>query len=177
MSLTEDGLEELRTVLRNASVRTHEGLPDTIGPDEVYEKSRSMESNICRDWEILNTIINNHWHVIQNRWRRKSKAKRRAILLQAWPNMPSSHRPDLEVWRRGHRGTVDIGDPEMAIFMWPHINLEDLAKDEPLLLMAHDESRRKLIRTSRFTPDEKVPTYFPGNPAGKAALLARVFGF
>ncbi|KAI1476990.1 hypothetical protein F4774DRAFT_391046 [Daldinia eschscholtzii] len=59
------------------------------------------------------------------------------MLLGLWSDMPLSHRPDLAVYRN----PVPIKEMSMSPFMWPYINLEDLCKTEPLLLMVQARAR------------------------------------
>jgi hypothetical protein len=72
-------------------------------PDEVRQESRKRATKILTDWETLNKIIERHEERIQKRWRQKTKAKRRQILLCAWPNMPKMHRPDFDAFKKGRR--------------------------------------------------------------------------
>jgi hypothetical protein len=72
-------------------------------PDEVRQESRKRATKILADWETLNKIIERHEERIQKRWRQKTKAKRRQILLSAWPKMPKMHRPDFDAFTKGRR--------------------------------------------------------------------------
>ncbi|KAI1799563.1 hypothetical protein F4811DRAFT_543115 [Daldinia bambusicola] len=47
--------------------------------------------------------------------------------------MSPSHRPDLALYRN----PVPVEKADLAPFMWPSINLEDLCKPDPVLLMIH----------------------------------------
>ncbi|KAI1096101.1 hypothetical protein F5B19DRAFT_220510 [Rostrohypoxylon terebratum] len=70
----------------------------------------------------------------------KSKAKRKALLLNAWPEMPQTHRPDVKTWlslRNGH----ELTDADTLALMWPNFNCEDLSSKETLLLILHQRAR------------------------------------
>ncbi|XXG94769.1 hypothetical protein Hte_001027 [Hypoxylon texense] len=86
-----------------------------------------------------------------------SRNKRKAVLLEAWLNMPEHHRPDLVAWTAEPQDEVPIQDQDPAPFLWPHINLEDLCKTEPLLLML--DSRAKGAPQD-FLPKDLEPTTF-----------------
>ncbi|KAI0135245.1 hypothetical protein F4814DRAFT_400328 [Daldinia grandis] len=51
--------------------------------------------------------------------------------------MPPPHRPDIAVYR----GLIPIKQWDVNPLMWPYINLEDLSKTEPLLLMLNSRGR------------------------------------
>ncbi|KAI0889849.1 uncharacterized protein GGS22DRAFT_194190 [Annulohypoxylon maeteangense] len=74
------------------------------------------------------------------RWLSKSKAKRKALLSKAWPDMPPTHRPDIETWQSLHNGHP-LEDKDTLALMWPSLNVEDLSNKETLLLMLHQRAR------------------------------------
>ncbi|GFF99300.1 hypothetical protein IFM61392_00759 [Aspergillus lentulus] len=106
-------------------------------PDEVRQESRKRAAKILADWETLNKIIERHEERIHKRWRQKTKAKRRHILLSAWPNMPKMHRPDFDAFKKGRR------QESTEAYMWPCINLEDLEQTRPLLLLLNARARHQ----------------------------------
>ncbi|KAI1407868.1 hypothetical protein F5Y13DRAFT_205668 [Hypoxylon sp. FL1857] len=101
------------------------------------------------DQDNLFTIVARHEGMIRKRWSQKSKPKRKALLLQAWPDMSVMHRPDVEVWRSESLNLAQVEEEELdkllEPFLWPHLNLEDMCKTEPLLLMLNSRAR--------YTPD------------------------
>ncbi|GIJ99507.1 hypothetical protein Aspvir_001639 [Aspergillus viridinutans] len=105
--------------------------------DEVRQESRKRATKILSDWETLNKIIERHEERIQKRWRQKTKAKRRQILLSAWPNMSKMHRPDFDAFKKGRR------EESREAYLWPYINLEDLEQTRPLLLLLNARSRHQ----------------------------------
>ncbi|KAI2629626.1 hypothetical protein GGR54DRAFT_585868 [Hypoxylon sp. NC1633] len=121
-----------------------------LSPDEVRERAQKMAQYIFDCWETLQLIITYHEEAIQKRWVQKSKAKRKAILLQAWPEMPLSHTPDVEVWNANLHSDTPTEELNNAAFKWPWMNLEELCKTEPLLLMLKFRGRNSPANFTRF---------------------------
>ena len=63
------------------------------------ERNQRLQT-IASSWQKLNSILISHEAVIQKRWRSKTASKRRAILLNAWPDMVQARRPDWDAWSR-----------------------------------------------------------------------------
>ncbi|KAH8668776.1 hypothetical protein BX600DRAFT_435293 [Xylariales sp. PMI_506] len=114
-------------------------LPTTLA-DELNTTARSYSKQIFTEWNTLKDIVLRHEDTLQKRWLQKSKVKRRAILKQAWgePAMAQSHRPNIAAFR------AKLDNPDLhqdrQLFLWPTINLEDLSKPEPLLLLLSSRS-------------------------------------
>ncbi|KAI1415065.1 hypothetical protein F5Y13DRAFT_187750 [Hypoxylon sp. FL1857] len=123
-------------------VRPNAGLtPEKISVSEVRQKSSSIIPRLWKNFNKLQTIIERHERSIQRRWKKKPKAKRHDALRRAWGSSPpiaTKHRPDVGCVRNQHR---NIGPAERSYFMWPTINLEDLGKTEPLLLLLNSRGR------------------------------------
>ncbi|KAI0842201.1 hypothetical protein F5Y06DRAFT_307007 [Hypoxylon sp. FL0890] len=100
-------------------------------------------------FDNLFLIVAQHEAIIRKRWYQKSKSKRKALLLEAWPSMAPTRRADLDLWRSEHFKTTPIEegkvDEILEPFLWPYINLEDMCKLEPLLMMLNSRAR--------FSPD------------------------
>ncbi|KAI1635615.1 hypothetical protein F4809DRAFT_663902 [Biscogniauxia mediterranea] len=110
-------------------------IGDIVTPEQVEDASARLASRILDNYKKLSSIVRQYEAKIQTRWIKKSKLKRRQIILKAWPQIPTHHRPDVRDW-----GKSIV--PEEALYKWPHINLEDLAKKEPLLLMLNSRGHR-----------------------------------
>ncbi|KAI1337758.1 hypothetical protein F5Y15DRAFT_143279 [Xylariaceae sp. FL0016] len=104
-----------------------------------HEKARPMVRRLFKNWETLSTMVERFEGNIQKRWLKKSELKRKALLLAAWPDMPKSHRPDLAAFKVKKGRDLKAKDP--TPYLWPNINLEDLSKDRPLLLMINSRGR------------------------------------
>ncbi|KAH7347635.1 hypothetical protein B0T11DRAFT_143287 [Plectosphaerella cucumerina] len=93
-------------------------------------------------WDMLRKVVESHELIIRNRWLQKSKAKRKALLKLAYrgPEMPAEHLPDVAVWLSSQSGE-EIARAKDDYFLMPHMNLEDLSRNEPLLLLLNSRGR------------------------------------
>jgi hypothetical protein len=89
----------------------------------------------------LHDILDRHKEVLQKRWNKKSKEKRKKMLLTAWPKMPSTHCPDFKALQRWQKQCASArirprpyDSKSKDAFLWPYINLKDLTKGNTLLL-------------------------------------------
>jgi hypothetical protein len=112
-------------------------------PDEVGQKARGLSQTIFRDWNDLNSIVERHEETLRKRWGKKSKEQKKKILLAAWPNMSTQHRPDLEAWRKESPAQRAKGSKFRAAYLWPYINLEDLMKPKSLLIFLNSRGRHQ----------------------------------
>jgi hypothetical protein len=146
--LSDEAASDDETAFRDIDWSNTADFFDSISPnlprptsfptaDEVRQESRKRATKILSDWEALNKIIERHEERIQKRWRQKTKAKRRQILLSAWPNMSKMHRPDFDAFKKGRR------EESREAYLWPYINLEDLEQTRPLLLLLNARSRHQ----------------------------------
>ncbi|KAF2469970.1 uncharacterized protein BDR25DRAFT_325730 [Lindgomyces ingoldianus] len=131
--------------------------------EEVRQKARSFSEKLLKDWQTLNAIIERHKEVIRKRWISKSKGKREQILLDAWPNMSTKHRPDVESYLQGNPARHSMTTKFQEAYMWPYVNLEDLTK--PNLLSVFLNSRGR-----------KYPHEFVHSDLELAALVLRLVG-
>jgi hypothetical protein len=79
--------------------------------------------------------------VIRKRWAKRNRQQRLKLLLDAWPEMPVSHRPDFKAFRKETPAQRSLSTKHQACFIWPYINQEDLSKPEPLLLLLNSRGR------------------------------------
>lgn len=147
----------LRTLIKEAADTIH----DRISLDELPAircEIRQTAERIYRNWRILEDIVQRHEATIQKRWTNKSKIKRRELLLTTWPNMSHDHRPDIALENTPYSKELKqdtsrllLGIPRKQklyegtrreAFLMPYINLHDLTKTEPLLLMINSRARR-----------------------------------
>jgi hypothetical protein len=105
-----------------------------ISPSMVATIARHASKfgrNICGDYRTLNAIITRHESLIRKRWLKKSTAQRRTVLLEAWPQMAQSHRPDCSEICENLKealGPANKRNLPSEACLWPYINLEDLLK-------------------------------------------------
>jgi hypothetical protein len=105
----------------------HKTLPgDPITLEELKREATESSESISKDYNILNKTLKRYEEVIRTRWAKKTRSQRKEILENAWQSRISvHHRPDLEEYRRSHL-KIKSDDSKKVVYMWPHINLEDL---------------------------------------------------
>lgn len=156
-----------------------------ISRSQLEAEARPLAQRIYENWKLLKSIVERHEATVQGRWLKKSKVKRRAILLRLWPGMPVDHRPDQVAYQkslrdqpvRGIKYPVAEGSPHHAIFMMPYINQQDLCRAEPLLLMVNARARNP---PGGFANKDLEPSKFAFRTASVQlphALLTHVMNF
>ncbi|VUC36830.1 unnamed protein product [Clonostachys rosea] len=115
-------------------------LPPHMTEKEFRTKAKSHAKSIFEAHDTIRAILARHSGLIQNRWCKKKKAQKIAILEHAWPGMAKTHRPDLALWRRRFL-TKRVGqytEDETKCFKCPYINHEDLVKPRTMMLLLHE---------------------------------------
>ncbi|KAL1867355.1 hypothetical protein VTK73DRAFT_4202 [Phialemonium thermophilum] len=112
---------------------------DTTTPESVRIHAETAGAAIIRDWNWLKRIVARHGEALQKRWLAKNRAKRRAALLKAGPYLhrlarPAIHLDDLE-------GITDVQALVEKVLLPHYMNLEDLVKSEPVLLLFNSRAR------------------------------------
>ncbi|KAJ4423897.1 hypothetical protein N0V82_001483 [Gnomoniopsis sp. IMI 355080] len=145
--------------------------PDRISFDEAHSEADLMSRRVWKDFEQLKAIIERHETIIQKRWAKKSTTKRKQVLQSAWTAtsdpapepMAEMHRPDWYYLRNmcdfkiGCFCGQPIEEKKRHLFFWPRLNLEDLTKFEPLLLLLNARGRHT---PSTFAFSDLEPVYF-----------------
>jgi hypothetical protein len=108
---------------------------------KVRQEARDRSENIFTDWTTLHKILERHEEVFRKRWMKKTMEQRKRILLAAWPNMSSTHRPDFQALRRETPQQRNSGTRFRDAFLWPYINLEDLSSSKLLPLFLTSRGR------------------------------------
>jgi len=116
-------------------------VPKVLSPEEVRSEAGERRRNLFASYDTLHDILERHETMIQKRWLKKSRQQRQAILLEFWPSMPGSHRPDFEAFMKETPQQRDRGTQYRDSFMWPHVNQEDLLKPKTLLLLLNSRGR------------------------------------
>jgi len=119
-----------------------ENLPPSIvtSIDQVSTESKEMVQKIFEDYAHLHALVVSNERLIQKRWMKMTRTRRREILLAAWPDISSVHRPDLAAFRQSDW----ILTPELSALpaaAWPYINLEDLMHPKSLLIFLNARAR------------------------------------
>lgn len=117
-------------------------IPKLASPDDVRRESKARSASIFASHSNLRGILVRHEATIQKRWTKKTRTQRQAILLKAWPNMPTMHRPDFEAFKRESRKNRNPGTQHRDSFIWPYINQEDLlGRPKTMLLLINARGR------------------------------------
>ncbi|KAK3804835.1 MAG: hypothetical protein J3Q66DRAFT_361619 [Benniella sp.] len=107
-------------------------------PGEVRKEARERVTKIFKDWTLLNHIVQREETTIRKRWLKKTQEQRKNTLLSAWPDMPASHRPDMEAFFREKSRS---GTAFREVYLWPHVNQEDLLKRKLFLIFLNARAR------------------------------------
>ncbi|KAH6652624.1 hypothetical protein BKA67DRAFT_646685 [Truncatella angustata] len=112
--------------------------------------------NIYENLTTLSEIWGRHAATIHKRWSRKYDVqKRKGYLKAVWPFISEIHRPDIEAAHQLKVGRLTEAPLEACL--WPHLNLEDLAKAEPLIWMVN--SRLQAFPSAFADVDHSFCTY------------------
>jgi hypothetical protein len=129
--------EPERLFEETAEFMTRQGL-NKLPIAEYRTQCRSMATELLCTWEVLRMILQSYEALIQKRWLKETLTRKREILLEAWPNMPEGHRPDMaKVFRDGCKPLNEV----LSDFAWPYINLEDLSGSKALLIFLNSRGR------------------------------------
>ncbi|OJD16961.1 hypothetical protein AJ78_02895 [Emergomyces pasteurianus Ep9510] len=109
--------------------------PDFPSPEKARRQAKEFCTSILASWSTLNTILNRHEAVLRKRWLKKTKEQRKKILTSAFPDIPSTHRPDYNALRKGR------GGGSRDAYLRPYINIEDLVEAKTLLLFLNARGR------------------------------------
>lgn len=132
--------------------------PPSLSVDEARSRAEPMSKKIWENFHRLRTIISRYEMVIQRRWAKKSKNKRKQTLRLAWastsdpppPPIAEKHRPEVHYLRETKHTPEKEGysfcrnpveEDKRHLFFWPRVNLEDLSQLEPLLLLLNARGR------------------------------------
>jgi hypothetical protein len=120
------------------------GLPQPSSyptPAEVRQEAFELSTEVLSNWTTLQKILDRHEGTLRKRWMKKTKAQRREILLTAWPDIPSTHRPDFQAFRKEPHQKGPQGTKFKNAYLWPYITVEDLVQAKSLLLFLNSRGR------------------------------------
>src|SRR5436305_3643001 len=84
-----------------ASFFAHMNLPQPASfPtfETIARESHDRSTKLFSDWTTLKTILERHEELLRKRWiKSKTQEQRRKLLLEAWPNLLTRHRPELQI--------------------------------------------------------------------------------
>jgi hypothetical protein len=102
--------------------------------DEIIDESVNVAMANYFAWTQISLETVKFGTLIKDRWLKKSVSQRKATLLKACPEMPLKHRPDMVccvLEACPHQRHFNA----MADYAFPHLNVEDLTKPSPLLIL------------------------------------------
>lgn len=130
----------------------------TQSDDDIQRQAQDLSHKLFANHRELRAILERHEATIQRRWIKKRKTQRLDILLAAWPNMATMHRPDIDACRKAARQNANPSNTWISqehreasfvnslsqcreSFIWPYINQEDLSKPKTLPLLLNARGR------------------------------------
>lgn len=110
---------------------------------ELKEEASVRVLKIWEDWNRLRGILERHENTLRRRWTKKTAEQRKKVLLTAWPDIPVSHRPDMQALHRETAKQREEATRFRDVFLFPYVNLEDLAQARPLLLLLNSRGHNQ----------------------------------
>ncbi|KAH6949253.1 hypothetical protein DER45DRAFT_650125 [Fusarium avenaceum] len=117
--------------------------------DLVRRQAAAYSNNTFVRFFLLRNILEQHEATIQKRWIKKTRQQRLQIILEAWPSISTSHRPDLHAFRKDLEMRLAQGIQDRAMstkfrnhYIWPYINQEDLSQPKLMLLLINTRGRK-----------------------------------
>lgn len=108
---------------------------------QVRKEAKFASERVLSDWNTLRKIVERHAETLEKRWTKKTRKKQKELLLQAWPNMSPTHRPDFEAYRMENTGRHHFGLSKFQeAFKWPSINQQDLST-RSLIIFINNRAR------------------------------------
>ncbi|KAI1185993.1 hypothetical protein F5B17DRAFT_432033 [Nemania serpens] len=100
--------------------------PEMPSPSEVRREAKDRFTKTFTYYEKLHNILERHEATIQKRWEKKTRTQHLGVLLQAWPGMPLTHRPDFAAFRKHAANLDSVARQHCLSFIWAIVNQEDL---------------------------------------------------
>ncbi|KAI0135118.1 hypothetical protein F4814DRAFT_399921 [Daldinia grandis] len=126
----------------NAFIKQFDPSIPIASPAQVRQEAQARSNNVFGSYVNLRDILMRHEAVIQKRWNKKTRQQKQKILLDAWPDMAITHRPDFDAFRRtGESQGGASGEKFRDCYLLPQINQEDLLKSKTLLLLLNARGR------------------------------------
>jgi hypothetical protein len=116
-------------------------MPEIKSAPEVRQEATSRSAKVYNSYKTLHAILQRHEATIRKRWLKKTRPQRLKILLNAWPNMPTMHRPAFEAFLKESEADRDKGTKYRDSFLCPSFNQEDLLRTKTLPLILNARGR------------------------------------
>ena len=118
--------------------------PTIADLDDLRTQSQAFSISIFRHWVFLNKVLKRFEGQIQKRWTKRNNSQRLSVLLQAWPHMSATHRPEFATLRKislNNNKQRPNQAREKEAYLWPYINQEDLVQSHNLLIFLNSRGR------------------------------------
>ncbi|KAL8658907.1 MAG: hypothetical protein Q9202_007376 [Teloschistes flavicans] len=114
--------------------------PDVFDLQKTRNQVKRCVEKIFSQHKRLNFLLDNYGDVISKRWQHKTSVARERVITAAWPvPLPQSYRPDIHTLLR--YSLHKLPGPVQDYFFFPHLNIDDLSKPRPLMIMMHSRAR------------------------------------
>ncbi|KAH7395518.1 hypothetical protein BKA64DRAFT_723829 [Cadophora sp. MPI-SDFR-AT-0126] len=109
--------------------------------DQAQTEAQHRSEELFPQWHELRQILVRHEALIRKRWSKKTKKQRTTTILKAWPDMAASHRPDWEAYLKEVDLLKTRETRSREAYVWPYLNVEDLVKDNTLLVFLNSRGK------------------------------------
>ncbi|KAI0057268.1 hypothetical protein BV25DRAFT_1438839 [Artomyces pyxidatus] len=107
-------------------------MPAAIRPERFMDadEARKPMNDLCNElfptYDRLHSVVLAHEATIRKRWNKKTAAKRRALLQEAYPNIPLKHAPEVQAFKNTPAESLhSLRDTFLLYF----VNVEDLTAE------------------------------------------------
>ncbi|RAL67590.1 hypothetical protein DID88_008343 [Monilinia fructigena] len=145
---------DLRPVIQTSGVehafaKEMQAFAERAEPYRPIEEKAHLMTRLVKEaeqvvaqWTKLHHILEAYEPIIRKRWAKKSKVKRRDLILSVYPEIPTMHAPEFDLPRlRWVRVDVSEFYRPVEYFSVPHVNLEDLSESMFLPLFMNSRGR------------------------------------
>ncbi|KAL8680293.1 MAG: hypothetical protein Q9224_006952, partial [Gallowayella concinna] len=116
-------------------------IPIFLTLRDAKRKASEHSEAIFTDQQVLVNILDRHKDTLIKRWLKKTNMQRHKVLTEAYPGIPSTHRPDFWAFRKESQAQIRAGTHYRDYWLLPHLNLEDLVKPKNLIYFLRSRAR------------------------------------
>ncbi|PVH84148.1 hypothetical protein DL98DRAFT_584726 [Cadophora sp. DSE1049] len=126
-------------------------------PEDIQDEAAFRAASIFRSMERLQYILDSYQELVLKRWSKKTRGAREDILLEAWPDIPLTHRPDFALFHRFEPLQYPVTDPhELIAAKFPSLNVEDLSHGKNFLMLVNARARNAPKKFARSDLEASV---------------------
>jgi hypothetical protein len=109
----------------------------------LQKTATELAQQILINFQFLKRDLERLEALIQKRWTKKTTEQRKSVLRTAWPEIPTTHRPEFKfIFENFGKGKLALTTEVHNAFLWPDFNSEDLSKENILLLLLNSCGRK-----------------------------------